>query len=147
MTRRRGAGGRVKAALWILLLSLPFVVAYTLAPTGAWAIPPLAIAVFLPTFLNGLSPAILQHMVPNQMRGTAISISLLVINLLGLGLGPTLIALVTDDVFADPAMIHFSILIVSLVMLALSLCSLAIGYRPYIALVERLHRSTEDAAG
>ena len=138
MTKRRGAAGRLTAAAWIKIITIPFVIAYPLMPTGTLAILPLAAAVFLPTFLNGLSPAILQQMVPNQMRGTAISISLLVINLLGLGLGPTLIALMTDRVFHDPNMIHLAIMIVSIVMLLLSLICLFIGYRPYIALVNRL---------
>ena len=138
MTRRRGASGRLRAALWVKIATIPLIFGYTLLPDGGLALIPLAGTVFLPTFLNGLSPAIIQQMVPNQMRGTAISIALLVINLLGLGLGPTLIALMTDRVFHDPAMIHLAILAVSVAMLILSLTCLLIGYRPYIALVERL---------
>lgn len=138
MTRRHGAAGRLKAAVAVKLLTIPFIAAYTLLPDGRLAIFPLAAAVFLPTFLNGLSPAILQQMVPNQMRGTAISISLLVINLLGLGLGPTLIALLSDRVFHDPSAIHLSILIVSVVMVLLSLACLLIAYRPYRSLADQL---------
>ncbi|QNA85660.1 MFS transporter [Sphingomonas sp. So64.6b] len=141
MTRRRGASGRLRAALWVKLATIPLIFGYTLLPNGSWALVPLAGAVFLPTFLNGLSPAIIQQMVPNQMRGTAISIALLVINLLGLGLGPTLIALMTDYLFHDPAMIHLAILAVSVAMLMLSLTCLLIGYRPYVALVDRLQHA------
>lgn len=140
MTRRHGPAGRLRAAIAVKLLTIPFIVAYTLLPDGRAAIWPLAATVFLPTFLNGLSPAILQQMVPNQMRGTAISISLLVINLLGLGLGPTSIALLTDRVFRDPASIHYSILIVSVAMMLLSLTCVLIAYRPYVALVGRLRQ-------
>ncbi|MEH3038192.1 MAG: MFS transporter [Sphingomonas adhaesiva] len=147
MTRRRGAAGRLRAAIAVKLLTIPFIIAYTLLPDGRAAIWPLAATVFLPTFLNGLSPAILQQMVPNQMRGTAISISLLVINLLGLGLGPTSIALLTDRVFRDPASIHYSILIVSVTMMLLSLTSLLIAYRPYVALVDRLRRESVAVPG
>lgn len=142
MTRQHGAAGRLRAAVAVKLLTIPFIVAYTLLPEGQLALFPLAAAVFLPTFLNGLSPAILQQMVPNQMRGTAISISLLVINLLGLGLGPTLIALLNDQVFRDPGAIHWSILIVSVAMVTLSLTCLLIAYRPYVALVDRLREGT-----
>lgn len=142
MTRRQGAAGRLRAAVAVKLLTIPFIFAYTLIPDGRTALFPLAAAVFLPTFLNGLSPAILQQMVPNQMRGTAISISLLVINLLGLGLGPTLIALLNDHVFHDPAAIHYSILIVSIAMVTLSLACLLIAYRPYVAMVDRLRQAT-----
>ena len=142
MTRRRGASGRLGAAVWVKIATIPRIFGDTQLPDGGLALIPLAGTVFLPTFLNGLSPAIIQQMVPNQMRGTAISIALLVINLLGLGLGPTLIALMTDRVFHDPAMIHLAILAVSVAMLILSLTCLLIGYRPYIALVERLQASS-----
>lgn len=138
MTRRRGPSGRLLLSIVVKLATLPFIVAYTLIPDGKLVLIPLAASIFLPTFLNGLSPAILQQMVPNQMRGTAISISLMVVNLLGLGLGPTLIAIVTDQVFADPAMIHLSILLVCLLMGSLSLLCVFLAYRPYVELGTRL---------
>lgn len=146
MTRRRGAAGRLRAAIAVKLLTIPFIIAYTMLPDGRAAILPLAATVFLPTFLNGLSPAILQQMVPNQMRGTAIAISLLVINLLGLGLGPTSIALLNDRVFRDPTMIHYSILIVSVAMMLMSLTCILIAYRPYVALVRRLRQEAQRGA-
>jgi hypothetical protein len=46
----------------------------------------------------------------------------------------------TDRVFQDPAMIHLAILTVCIAMLLLSLTSLLIGFRPYVALVNRLQR-------
>ncbi|HWW57199.1 MAG TPA: MFS transporter [Sphingopyxis sp.] len=144
MTRRHGPGGRLRIAIAVKLLTIPFIVGYTLLPDASWALLPLAISIFLPTFMNGLSPAILQQMVPNQMRGTAISISLLVVNMLGLGLGPTLIAVLNDHVFRDPNMIHLSILSVCVVMAAISLIFILIAYRPYVALVDALQQSQAE---
>lgn len=144
MTRRNGPGGRLRIAIAVKLLTIPFIVGYTLLPDGTLALLPLAASIFLPTFMNGLSPAILQQMVPNQMRGTAISISLLVVNMLGLGVGPTLIAVLTDHVFQDPGMIHLSILFVCVAMAAISLIFILIAYRPYVALVNRLQQSQEE---
>ncbi|HEY0596076.1 MAG TPA: hypothetical protein VGD20_09710, partial [Sphingopyxis sp.] len=144
MTRRHGPGGRLRIAIAVKLLTIPFIVGYTLLPDASWALLPLAASIFLPTFMNGLSPAILQQMVPNQMRGTAISISLLVVNMLGLGLGPTLIAVLNDHVFRDPNMIHLSILLVCVVMAAISLLLILIAYRPYVALVNDLQQSQTE---
>ena len=45
----------------------------------------------------------------NQIRGQAMALYLLTISLLGLSLGPTAVALLTDFVFKDPAMIDWSI--------------------------------------
>lgn len=147
MTRRHGPGGRLRIAIAVKLLTIPFIVGYTLLPNASWALLPLAVSIFLPTFMNGLSPAILQQMVPNQMRGTAISISLLVVNMLGLGLGPTLIAVLNDHVFRDPNMIHLSILLVCVVMAAISLLFILIAYRPYVALVNDLQQAQAEEDG
>ena len=144
MTRRHGPGGRLRIAIAVKLLTIPFIVGYTLLPDASWALLPLAVSIFLPTFMNGLSPAILQQMVPNQMRGTAISISLLVVNMLGLGLGPTLIAVLNDHVFRDPNMIHLSILLVCVVMAAISLLFILIAYRPYVELVNGLQQAQAE---
>ncbi|MDM7956982.1 MFS transporter [Blastomonas sp.] len=144
MTRRKGPGGRLHIVIVVKLLTIPFIIGYTLLPDGTLALLPLAASIFLPTFMNGLSPAILQQMVPNQMRGTAISISLLVVNMLGLGVGPTLIAVLTDSVFQDPAMIHLSILFVCVAMASISLILILIAYRPYVALVNALQQSQAE---
>ena len=56
--------------------------------------------------------ASLQSMVPPQMRGLAISLTGLVNTVLGATLGPLLIAVVTDHVFADPAKLGTAIAIV-----------------------------------
>lgn len=144
MTRRHGPGGRLRIAIAVKLLTIPFILGYTLLPDASWALLPLAVSIFLPTFMNGLSPAILQQMVPNQMRGTAISISLLVVNMLGLGLGPTLIAVLNDHVFRDPNMIHLSILLVCVVMATISLLFILIAYRPYVALVNGLQQAQAE---
>jgi hypothetical protein len=49
-------------------------------------------------------------MMPNQMRGQASAVYLFIINLIGLGLGPQALALVTDYVFKDEHQIHLSLL-------------------------------------
>ena len=49
----------------------------------------------------GLAPAAIQQLMPNTMRGQASSLYLFVINLIGLGLGPTVVATLTQDVFHD----------------------------------------------
>src|SRR5690606_28292813 len=46
----------------------------------------------------GVAPAAIQEVMPNSMRGQASAIYLFVITLIGLGIGPTAVALVTDYV-------------------------------------------------
>jgi hypothetical protein len=47
------------------------------------------------------------------MRGRATAVYLLVINLVGLGLGPQLLPLMSDYVFGDEMQIHFALLVVT----------------------------------
>ena len=46
--------------------------------------------------------AAIQELTPNRMRAQVTAAMLLIVNLVGAGLGPTLIALFTDFLFRDP---------------------------------------------
>ena len=82
------------------LLTLPMQLGY-LAPEPFWAILCNAIAVFALAMPFGVAPAALQEIMPNPMRGQASALYLFVITLIGLGIGPTAVALITDFVFQD----------------------------------------------
>ena len=49
------------------------------------------------------------NVTPNQIRGQTMAVYLLRISLLGPSLGPTAVALLTDYVFKEPAMIDWPI--------------------------------------
>jgi MFS family permease len=63
---------------------------------------------------------------PNQIRGQVMALYLLTISLLGLSIGPTAVALLTDYVFKAPAMIDWSI---SCVVIASSVFSAIMLWR------------------
>lgn len=69
----------------------------------------------------GVTAAFVQYLVPAESRGLASASLLLCQNLLGLGLGPTLVALLTDYYFGKPQAVVQSLSIVSIVMLLVSL--------------------------
>ena len=72
---------------------------------------------------------------PNRMRGVATSIGVLIVNLIGLGLGPTAVALTTDFVFRDEHLLRYSLAMVLPCMLTLSALVGFLGLRAY----ERSH--------
>jgi uncharacterized protein YqgC (DUF456 family) len=49
------------------------------------------------------------------MRGQASAVYLFILNIIGLGLGPLVLAMVTEHVFADDMKIHYSLLTVTVV--------------------------------
>lgn len=60
-----------------------------------------------------LGPAILLPITPNRLRGQVAAISMLCFNLVGMGLGPLLVAVLNDQVFADEGLIKRSVSIVT----------------------------------
>ena len=85
-----------------------------------------------------VAPAAIQEIMPNAMRGQASAIYLFVVNLLGLGLGPTAVALVTDYVFRDDQAVRYSLLIVMTSAELIALGLLWKGLKPYRESLERL---------
>ncbi len=98
---------------------------FVLAPIGFFApiAPNIEVTVaafslfwFVASVPLSLGYATLQEIVPNEMRGTASALLLFATTISGMGLGPTVIALLTDYAFSGPADLKFSISIVAGVM-------------------------------
>lgn len=64
--------------------------------------------------------ATLQTLVPANMRGSAVSLTLVMNTLLGATLGPLLVASLTERVFGNPALVGWSIMLVVIPCLILS---------------------------
>ena len=77
--------------------------------------------------------ALLQIIVPADMRGVAIALTGLVNTILGATLGPLLVASLTERLFGDPAKVGYSILLVVLPALLLAVASFAAARRAMIA--------------
>ncbi|MEZ5565258.1 MAG: hypothetical protein R3F24_06940 [Gammaproteobacteria bacterium] len=86
--------------------------------------------------------AALQLITPNQLRAQTTALFYFVINILGL-LGPTLVALVTDRVFADDNALSWSMAIVSTGASAVGLVFLVVNLPLFRARV----REAESWAG
>jgi MFS family permease len=130
---RRAAHMRV--TLIGALILVPASVLAPLMPT-----PELAVAMLIPATLGGAIPtatagAALMMIVPNQMRAQTTAIYYFVINVLGLSIGPLMIALMTDRVFMDESMLRYSIAIVSGIAGAAALGFLFANIRHYRASV------------
>ena len=103
MAKRGRSDANMRVGLYAALGALPMVVLFPLMDTAFWASVLMAPTVFCLSMPFGVAPAAIQEIMPNSMRGQASAIYLFVITLIGLGVGPTAVALVTDFVFADDA--------------------------------------------
>ncbi|MFT4920059.1 MAG: MFS family permease [Zhongshania aliphaticivorans] len=95
---------RFRVALVGQLLLLPCVSTWSLMPTSSMALGVLFFAVLGLSIAQSAAPAAIQEVTPNTMRGQVIAIYLLLGGLLGIGLGPTLVAVTSDLVFAGEAL-------------------------------------------
>lgn len=121
--RARGrANANIYVGMWIGLIWTPIHFLMLLAPSGFWATVWLVPACMLAAAPFGVAPAAIQQMMPPNMRGQASAVYLFILNLIGLGLGPTAVAWFTQHVFHRDDALRYSMLIVSV-----AACILAAG--------------------
>ena len=130
----RGVGSaRFRVAFTGTLVCAPFGTLWPLAPDANTAFVLLGCAIFGLSIAQSAAPASIQEVVPNRMRGQAIAVYLLIAGLLGIGLGPMLVAFVSDTLFGDSAKLPqaISCIVAPVSLLAIWLCWS--GLRPYAA--------------
>jgi MFS family permease len=79
----------------------------------------------------GVGPAAIQELVPNPMRGQATAIYLFVITIIGLGIGPTAVALATDYLFRDDLALRYSLVLTTATALLGGAVFLTLGLKSY----------------
>lgn len=112
MAQRGATDATLRAALIAALAWLPAGVLYPLMPTGWLAACLLAPAAFFLSWPFAVAPAAIQDITPNEMRGQMSAIYLFVINLIGLGLGPTAVAVLTEQGFKNESALRYAIAVV-----------------------------------
>lgn len=95
------------------LVAVPLAIIGPLMPSPAWAIG-LAVGAGI---AGGISSpgqtAAIQVVTPNEMRGQINALYLFTISVIGSGLGPTVVALCTDYVFGNEAMLRYAMALVA----------------------------------
>jgi len=142
MFSRGRSDAHIRTMRLSLLLGGPFLILTPLMPSSS-----LALALLAPGFLlitmHGVGSVALQLITPNEYRARITALYFFVVNLIGLGFGPTAIALVTDTVFRDDSALRYSIFIVSAVALPVAAIILTLGLAPYRRSLEKASLSTE----
>lgn len=134
--------GLLSAVVWF-----PFGILYPLMTTGGMALLFFAPAVFVSSMTAGVGPAGIQEIMPNKMRGQASAIYLFIVNLLGLGFGPQIIALFTQYVFGADSAVRWSLLVVPVGAHIIAAVILFFGLKPYRRSLERLQAWEAESPG
>ncbi|HTW34703.1 MAG TPA: MFS transporter [Rhizomicrobium sp.] len=133
----------------LAVTALPLVAAM-LTPDARLAMALLAVATFLSSFPVSPIIAALQVIAPNQMRGQIVSFYLFVANILGVGLGPVIVALLTDYVFRNELDVGRSIALLTVMVTPIVVLILALGlgsYRKSVAAAAAWTFAPAKAAG
>ena len=104
---------------------------YTLAPDAALAVAALVPYNFFASFAFGAALAAVQEITPNRMRAQVGALSMSVITLVGLGLGPSVVGVLTSAVYGRDSAVRYSLLWVTLIGLAGAAALLTAGLAPY----------------
>jgi MFS family permease len=117
---RQSADALPRTSLLLALGLVPTGIALPLMSSPTWALIVLAPVMALSFGLFAMVFPILQLITPNQMRAQISSTFSLFNNVIGLMAGATSVALLTDYVFHDPSLLHYSLALVAMTVLPLS---------------------------
>jgi MFS family permease len=131
MLRRGRTDAKLLVGIIAALGNLVCGAIYTLAPNATISVAALVPYNFFASFAFGAAVAAIQEITPNRMRAQIGALFLSAMTLIGLGLGPSVVGLLTDRVFGEDAAVRYSLLAVTLVGLAASVILLGAGLAPY----------------
>ncbi|GER07335.1 MFS transporter [Iodidimonas muriae] len=136
ITDRWMAQGRNDTHFRLLILAIlcgaPFAFSFPMVGSPILATGLLALSIFFNNWVWGTAYAGVAAASPNELRGQATAIYLFVVNLIGMGLGPTMFGFFTTTVFADDSKIDLAYLWMALLCLPIALVCLLIA-RPAFA--------------
>jgi MFS family permease len=117
--------------------------AYPLMPTPALAVAWLVIVNFFAAFPWGPASASAAAIVPAPIRTQGAALYFFVLNLVSGTLGPTAVAFCTDRLFRDPQALRYSLVIVNVVGMLITIALLTFGMSAYRATARHVADATD----
>jgi MFS family permease len=125
------ADAKLRVGIIAAMSNLVCGAAYTLAPNAALSVAALVPYNFFASFAFGAALAAVQEITPNRMRAQVGALYMSASTLVGLGIGPSLVGLLTDRVFGDDAAVRYSLFVVTTLGLGAAAALLGAGLAPY----------------
>lgn len=141
LARRGRDGASLRVAALAGLALIPASIALPLAPTYVMGLIAAGAATFFYSLPQAMAASALQLASPPLMRGVAAALYVFLVAVIGLGVAPTVVALLTDYVFRDTAMVGWSLGIVCTVSSAVGAWLISGAIPHYRAAVERAEAS------
>jgi MFS family permease len=142
LAARGHRNGKLRVGILAAVGAIPFGIVFPLVSDPRLALGLLVPAMFLVSFVWGLSPAALQEVLPNRMRGQATAVYTGTLNVIGLGFGSASVAVVAQYGLGGPEHLNVAMAIVIPVAAVLAALILWLGLKPYVATLDRLQEWT-----
>lgn len=146
LSRRGVRSAKIWAGCIASTIWFPFGLTFPLASNEWVTIVALGGSVFCASMPFGTAAAGIQEIMPANMRAQASAIYLFVINLIGLGLGPSAVAACTDYIFQDESKLNLSLFFVAGAAHVIASLLLFIARKPYEQSLDRLEAYTTAQA-
>ncbi|HOY20042.1 MAG TPA: MFS transporter [Haliscomenobacter sp.] len=118
-----------------------------LLPNANWVL----LGLFLPNFFLagniGASASAVQELMPNQVKVMAGAIFLFILNMIGMGIGPSLVAYFTDFVFHNEQAIPWSLLWLYVFGGGLGLLGFVLSSTPFRTAIQQIAEKTTQSNG
>jgi MFS family permease len=131
LSRRGDLAAPMRAGMAGAAMLTPLAVAAPLVPDPQVSLILFCPMIFFASFPFGPAASALQMVTPPRMRAQISAVYLFFVNLLGIGFGGTATALVTDFVFRDSMMLHYSMATNALLAGTFAVVLLALSIKPF----------------
>jgi MFS family permease len=129
--RRRPEDGRFRMVIVLLLVTIAAFLTLALSKVYLVSLAAYGVASFATFAITSSAMAAIQEVSPNEYRGQLVAINLVCANLIGLGLAPTAVAVITDYGFGDDAMLQYALGAVTVPAALLALIAVILGLPAY----------------
>lgn len=135
------ADANLRVVLISMLIHIPGYIAAPLMSNPNVAMALVGFNFMIGMLCPGPQNAALQIITPNEMRGQVTALFLFIFNFIGYGLGPSIVAFLTDNFFGE-AQIRYSLSVAGGVIGLLAAATIWWGLKPYAASVRRAQSFT-----
>lgn len=125
------ADARMRTGLVAMGFSLLPVIFFPIVESPVVCLTLMGFAIMGLTFPMASGPTALQEIFPTQLRGQMSAVYMFVLNIVGMALGPTLVALMTDYVFMDELAVGKSLSVMCGSAVAIAIVLFGLGLKPY----------------
>lgn len=102
LTQRGRKNAPILVSIWAAVIQAPLFVTCYLTQSTDLAKICFIVALYFASMFGGLQGATIQMLTPNRMRGVVAAVYLTVANMIGLGIAPTITAMISEHFFGGP---------------------------------------------